>query len=214
MASPTASCCPHSSWGCSSSHSAAEPHQSSGTAPQRSPSTAAGISVLAKPWHIPQRFHGYPNTGGTSPLKGAAPTKPNHRHPRATQRAKPCPSVRPASLTAAVPRAGTCLWFPSSPPGSASHRPDPMQDGAVRLKGCSLQLCPALPGDSQLGPRGDGPWWVWYSRSSSGAAECPGQGRARRAAGSGVTQQISPQSTHFSVPTTIPPDFRMDRTRR
>lgn len=69
-------------------------------------------------------------------------------------------------------------------------------------------------GTASWDPGGDGPWWVWYSRSSSGAAECPGQGRARRAAGSGVTQQISPQSTHFSVPTTIPPDFRMDRTRR
>lgn len=107
----------------------------SGTAPQRSPRTTAGISVLAKSWHIPQPFHGHPNMGGMSPSEGALSTKPNHGLPRATQRAKPCSSVRPASPTAAVPRALTCLWFPSSPPGSASCRPDPMQDGAVRLKG-------------------------------------------------------------------------------
>lgn len=142
-------------------------HICSGTEPQRSPSTTAGISVLAKSWHIPQRFHGHPNMHGTFPLKGASPTKPNHRHPRVTQRAKPCPSVRAASLTAGVPRAVTCLWFPSSPPGSAPCRPDPMQD-----QGLSLQLCPALPGDSQCrqDPGVDGPWRVWYSRFSSGAA--------------------------------------------
>lgn len=55
-------------------------HIRSGTVPQRSPSTTAGISVLAKSWHIPQRFHGHPNMGETSPPKRASPTKPNHRH--------------------------------------------------------------------------------------------------------------------------------------
>lgn len=93
-----------------------QPHQSLSdplwdSAP-KVPKDHKSISVLVKSWHIPQRFHGHPNMGGTSPSKGASPTKPNHRHPRATQRAKPCPSVRPALLTAGVPRALTCLGSP------------------------------------------------------------------------------------------------------
>ena len=120
-----------------------------------------------------------------------------------------------------------CLWFPSSPPGSTSCRPALIQQGAVKLKDCSLRLRPALRGGRRCPTCGQDPlpssgWtpvglaqrielrsccskmvWLW----------CVGQvkDRVRTAAGSGITQQFSlllPQRElpwHLNVSTVIPP---------
>lgn len=115
-------------------------------------------SPLAEPQHVPQQFlvlsHAKSTCctirGETSPLKGALPSRPNCRCFHG-----PIPSypkgqtlfLRQISFSfcsRSPHRVVACLWSPSSPPGSTSCRPAPMQQGLIKLKDCSLQLHTAL----------------------------------------------------------------------
>lgn len=171
VASPTASCCPHRAQDAALPTALLSPTKACQICPgteSRSPQAPQQVFLC---------WPGHGTSLSDSMVTQTWVERPLQRELRPpnqttdTQEPPKGPNLVPLSdqLLSGVPRAVTCLWFPSSPPGSASCRPDLMQD-----QGLSLRLCPALPGDSQwdlqAGPRVDGPSWVWYSRSSSGAA--------------------------------------------